>query len=374
MDIEKIKKVVCENCDESDSLVLAVSGGMDSVCMLDIVAGFWPLDQLIVAHVDHGVRDESQKDAEFVEGLATKYGVRYEGIRLQEVGDGNLEANLRSARYEFLAKVREKHDARYVLTAHHADDQAETVFMNFLRGSFVKGLGGMNLICNRKMVFRPMLSVRRSEIEEYARKLEFVEDPTNVDTSFNRNWLRHEILPAVEERFGGIVGRIGMNAKFYKELKNVLATAVENWIELNLKDSIGGLEADLRRFRDLPDFFIFMLIEKIFDTQLSQSDFGEIRNLIFNSQSGSHRQIGDKYLYISSEVLLISEFSPDELANHYFETVSKDLRGVRRPIDGDKYKGDKLKEYFKDSGTPWYYRKGVPVREENGFIVEVFVA
>ena len=177
--------------------VVAVSGGVDSVTLLDLLSKQSGLE-LVVAHFDHGIRKESPKDRKFVQNLAKTYGVEfvYENGNL---GAKASEMQARDARYEFLSKVVNKYKAKAIITAHHQDDVLETIIMNMLRGTGRKGLSSLQSTSN---VIRPLLSYSKQQIKEYAVKnhLVWVEDSTNEDTNYYRNWVRHKIVPKLTEK------------------------------------------------------------------------------------------------------------------------------------------------------------------------------
>jgi tRNA(Ile)-lysidine synthase len=178
--------------------VVALSGGVDSVALLHLLrfTPALPPLTLVAAHVDHAMRAESRADADWVVGLCRAWGVTAEIRRLGHTPAAEAEA--RTARYAVLEEIRAVHGADRVLTAHHADDQAETVLFRALRGTGLRGLRG---IPERRApaVWRPLLPFDRAEIVAYARHvgLSWRDDPTNAG-GFARNVLRHQVLPLVE--------------------------------------------------------------------------------------------------------------------------------------------------------------------------------
>lgn len=172
--------------------VLAVSGGVDSVVLLDMLSKR-PGLKLTVAHFDHGMRDDSAVDRRFVQKLAKLYWLPFvydEG----HLGVSASEAEARQARYDFLHRVRHASDAKALITAHHQDDLLETAILNMLRGTGRKGLTSLQ---SRSDIVRPLLNVTKNSLLEYAseKKLQWREDPTNQDTHYQRNYVRHQILP-----------------------------------------------------------------------------------------------------------------------------------------------------------------------------------
>ncbi len=166
-------------------LVVAVSGGVDSVVLLDKLVDA-KKHSLIVAHFDHGMREGSSADARFVERLANGYGLEYVMVR-EELGQAN-EDQARERRYKFLFEVAEQNQARLV-TAHHLDDLVETVVLNIQRGTGWRGLAVMG----DERIWRPLLKRTKRELENYAveRRLEWSEDETNRQNIYARNRIRH---------------------------------------------------------------------------------------------------------------------------------------------------------------------------------------
>lgn len=210
------------------AVVVAVSGGADSVTLLHLLMRMrvaWSLD-LVVAHLDHSLRPESAADARFVAALAERWRLPLQLATLTAgalAHEGNLEAAARRARYRFLAQVaaglQQADRPVDVAVAHNANDQAETVLMNLVRGSGLEGLSAMQparpMSVDKSQlpgvrVVRPLLDVTRSEILRYLEQqdIPWREDPTNLDRRLVRNRIRHEILPRLQEINPQIVGSL----------------------------------------------------------------------------------------------------------------------------------------------------------------------
>ena len=186
--------------DVTAPVVVGCSGGADSLALLALAveAGLAP----VAVHVDHGLRPGSEREADVVAGAAARLGARFDPRRVNVDAGANLEARARAARYDALAAARVQHGATAVLVAHTADDQAETVLLNLMRGSGSAGLAGMP--ARRGRVVRPLLGARRAEVraECARRRLVPVADPSNDDLAHRRNWVRHEVLPLLERGAG----------------------------------------------------------------------------------------------------------------------------------------------------------------------------
>lgn len=195
----------------NDRVLAAVSGGVDSVVLLHLLAelkktlGF----TLAVAHLNHQIRTgTAERDADFVETLAAKYQLPfYLGIKnipqLVEQSGLSLEDAARQARYDFFFQEAKAHNHNVLALAHHLDDQTETILFRLLRGAAAKGLSGIAAERTEQNVriVRPLLSTTKQAILQYAaaHKLTFYEDETNQDNIYTRNKLRNEILPLLKE-------------------------------------------------------------------------------------------------------------------------------------------------------------------------------
>lgn len=171
--------------------VAAVSGGVDSMVLLDILRQK-PKLHLVVAHFDHGIRPDSANDRKLVARIAKAYDLPFVYAK-GNLGPHPSEALAREARYAFLRKVQAEQGAEAIITAHHQDDMLETAIVNLLRGTGRRGLSSLK---SRKELVRPLLDWTKKDIREYAEEHDLVwaEDSTNSDDTYLRNYIRHNIL------------------------------------------------------------------------------------------------------------------------------------------------------------------------------------
>ncbi len=192
-----------------NTIILAISGGVDSMVILDLVKHIHPKTQIIVAHFDHSLRGaESDGDRDFIANICENENITFEVEKmdiatLAQAEKMSIEMVARKYRYAFLLRVAQKYGAHAILTAHHLDDRIETMLFNLIRGSKLAGitsLAHVSRIENMALI-RPLLDVPKSEIYAYAHAhdLTFHEDSTNVDTTYLRNHVRQEILPLFEK-------------------------------------------------------------------------------------------------------------------------------------------------------------------------------
>jgi tRNA(Ile)-lysidine synthase len=180
---------------EPETLIVAVSGGVDSVVMLDVLASS-EQRHLIIAHVDHGIREESGQDEAFVRTLADQYGLTFVSTQLK-LGPDASEDTARQARFAWLEAQRRKHGAGAIATAHHQDDILETIIINLVRGTGWRGLCSLRETATRH---RPLLGLSKTEIVAYAltHGLDWREDSTNDTVRYLRNRIRSLVIPRLE--------------------------------------------------------------------------------------------------------------------------------------------------------------------------------
>jgi tRNA(Ile)-lysidine synthase len=261
-------------------IVVGVSGGPDSVCLLHILCRLkadYRLN-LHVAHLHHGLRgDEADADAEYVRALAADWDLlcTIEQTDVSALATKHrlaVEEEARRARYSFLSRVAEAAGSLYIAVGHNADDQAETVLMHWMRGSGLSGLRGMLPVtplsqyrlaeslnscapASDLRLVRPLLEVPRSEIDAYCafHGLEPRIDRSNLDTTYFRNWLRHEVLPLLASHNPNLREVIRRSARVladdYALLRSLL---LETWSRLAREETPERIVLDLERWRALP--------------------------------------------------------------------------------------------------------------------------
>ncbi|MCL2002528.1 MAG: tRNA lysidine(34) synthetase TilS [Oscillospiraceae bacterium] len=178
------------------SVLAAVSGGADSTAMLHMLAAAG--GKVVAAHYNHGLREAADGDESFVQALCGQWGVPFVSERGAVPSGAGVEARARELRYDFLERVRAGRGLDWIATAHTADDNAETAIMNLTRGAGLSGLCGIPY--RRGRILRPILSLSREDVLGYLaeRDIPYRKDESNDDTAYRRNYIRHEVIPALK--------------------------------------------------------------------------------------------------------------------------------------------------------------------------------
>ncbi|MBI1921055.1 MAG: tRNA lysidine(34) synthetase TilS [Geobacter sp.] len=254
---------------KGERVVVAVSGGADSVALLDILASLEEYRlQLVVAHLNHRLRGtESDGDEAFVRDLAARYGIPCEVatedvLALSRARKLSLEEAGRLARYRFFDSLAEKHDASAIALAHHADDQAETVLMRLLRGAGTGGLAGM--APKSGLYIRPLLHVRRADIERYlfSRGLSFRTDSSNRDAAFLRNRVRLDLLPLLSSYNPSIAERLADTGEILAADEAYLAEISNERFSRLARFEGGALALSLEELAHEPRSLVLRLIRR----------------------------------------------------------------------------------------------------------------
>ncbi|UCF10404.1 MAG: tRNA lysidine(34) synthetase TilS [Candidatus Bipolaricaulota bacterium] len=237
---------------QGDGVAVAVSGGADSVVLLDLLGRLAPELglRLVVCHLDHGLRLGSDEDARFVARLADARDLPFHGERIDvastvEEHGGNIEAAARACRHDFLRRAAESHGARRIALGHTLNDRAESTVFHLARGAGTRGLGTMAAV--REPFIRPLIETTRVEVVAYARSrgLSWREDPTNDDLSRSRNRIRHRVLPELAQINPRAAEAIARAAKLAHEETTLLAELLDPaWQEVVRSSAEGQVTLD----------------------------------------------------------------------------------------------------------------------------------
>lgn len=247
---------------DGDKLVLGVSGGPDSICMLNILNNIrndkkLQIDfDIIVAHINHLIREEAKEDEEFVKNFCKKNNISFysKSIDVKKIANNNkigTEEAGRNVRYDFFDEILKKTNSNKIAIAHNKNDKIETIIMNVLRGSGIAGLRGIEPIKNNKYI-RPLIECDRNEIEKYCEEnnIEARIDKTNFENIYTRNKIRNIVIPYIKKEFNpNIIETIDRLSELIKENDDYLENLVKNkYKELIIEEKQKEFIMDLKKF------------------------------------------------------------------------------------------------------------------------------
>ena len=258
-----------------DSLVVAVSGGPDSMALLHMLLKLKrALDlEIICVHVNHNTGRNGQKEEQkFVEKYCRNKGAIFETMIIEDYGDDNFHNEAHTKRYNFFDEIVKKYHAKYLFTAHHGDDLTETILMRIVRGSTLKGYAGFSKIVNydNYKIVRPLINVTKEEILKYCEenKIEYATDSSNKKDVYTRNRFRKYIVPAIKKEEKNV------HQKFYKFSKILLE--YNDYIDKQVKKVIKEIYPDnilnIERFKEEEHIIqmkvIYYMLEKFYQEDL----------------------------------------------------------------------------------------------------------
>lgn len=405
--------------NKGDSVLIGLSGGADSVClthalyMLSADLGI----KLYTAHINHGIRGaEAARDEEFAKSFSKSLGIECFTMKAdvpavaKENGISEETAG-RQIRYEFFKNLCKEHGIDKIATAHNKNDNAETLVMNFMRGSSIKGLCGIPY--KRENIIRPVLSLDRAQIEEYCRQnnLEYMTDSTNGSLLYTRNKIRHSLIPLIEKEFNSnFINTVTDNAALIGEDNEYIEKQTNEAYKSIVSDNTADIDSLKKLDKTLQRRIILRMI------QHARASHEDIRSVYVNDvldlltkNSGASVNLSDNIVARIQYGNLIIEHKRDETEPFEY-TVKRNSSGFipeismkitisdtdKRQKDGALYlscdtdiivvrnrrEGDvfypygmdgskKVKEYFINEKIPREKRNAVPIIEIDGQIAAV---
>lgn len=312
---EKIINIVQKNIIENnlikngDKVIVAVSGGPDSMCLLDSLfklkdkIGF----DIIVAHVNHGIRIESEQEKIYVEDFCkarniTFYYLKVDVPALSKERKMSEEACGRSVRYNFFEKVREKEKANSIAVAHNLNDNVETILLNLIRGTGLKGLTGMDFKFNN--IIRPLLTIEKKDILLYNKELELNPcfDKTNEEDIYLRNKIRLTLIPFLKELNPNFIENISRMRNILKEDNDFIDKYSDEILsKVIIKEDDSKIIFNFSLFMDEHNSIKKRIVRKIIERNISNLDGIEnvhildILNLLQKNIKGKKYIIGNKF-------------------------------------------------------------------------------
>ena len=362
-------------------VVIAFSGGMDSVCLLNL---FTKLEYpLIIAHFNHGIREHADRDEQFARMYAQQLRCDFVSEKANVLGFAkenhlSVEEAARKKRYDFLYRVARNNGAQCIAVGHHADDQVETLFMHLMRGSGLTGLAGMKEIALipefdvEIKIIRPLLSFWRYEIDEYCAKnnLDYVVDETNFSNLYERNRIRHEILPFLNEQYSGLNQRLLNLANVLQSEDELIQERLSKiWDSICLQQDSRFIRLNVSELKKQPlglqrriiRFVAFLLRPDLRD--LSFKNIENLLNFMNKNKTGE----------IDLQDHLIALFTNQEII---FGSKSKDWIGLLFPQIFGQFKMEIGKSDYFEISENWLFQielindlSSIRIKTENEFTV-----
>ncbi len=298
-----------KNINNKSFFLIAVSGGIDSMVCLHI-ANELNLN-IGVAHVNFQLRNnESDYDAELIENYCTKQDIPFHLLvknAKEHASEHKLsiQESARNIRYTFFNSILESYNYQYVVTAHHLNDNIETLFINLNRGSGLKGLSGIPSVRDR--IIRPLLSASKNSIIEYADMLQIAyrEDSSNKELKYDRNYIRNIIIPSINDQFPtfnkGVQSSISAINQDYSLLMDLVNEKISPLVKMN------GACYHIEYKNDIPELIWYHYLRKF------GFNYDQVKDLVSNNHQSGKKFISDKYtLYIDRTSWLINDRISDE--------------------------------------------------------------
>ena len=371
--IEVFKNFI-EKYKLSDSkLLISVSGGVDSMVMLYIASNILKSNNLIVLNINHNTREQNIAEANLVKDFCNSNNLEFysESINVPEV---NFEENARNKRHSIYKDYINRLKLDGVLLGHHQDDAVETFLYNLFKGSFLDGLSSLkerNLSLN---IYRPLMSFSKKQIYKFAldNQIAYLEDESNTDSKYSRNFLRHEVIPLIQSKFFNFSKQIFQKTQIFSELSDYLNKNLEDFISYKIVDIGCGKRLLKSDFLTLPSFMQYDLLKRLGLNLKSFNHFLELRKSF--ESSGFQLNFKKFNLYISSDHFLFSKLSLSQLADYYFESVKEEsFLQIKQFPSGLKFNGKSFMKSKQVKSLPFYFRSGIPVVVEGEKIIKYIV-
>ena len=293
--MEQAYQYLLSKINYGDSVVVAVSGGPDSMALLSLLIRMKKgLDiEVICAHVNHNVRKESSEEKIFVQKYCAANKVVFESMTIEEYGDDNFHNEARNKRYNYFNEIVNKYHAKYLLTAHHADDLMETILMRIVRGSTLRGYSGFSkeLAKDNYTILRPLIGVTKAEILTYNKnnKIKYVQDLSNEKDVYTRNRFRKYIIPEIRKEDANVHEKFYKFSKTLLDYNNYIDKEVRKILKRVYPDKILNLEEFKKEDEVIQTKILYYILESFYqdDLMLITDNHVQLLNEAINSRKAN---------------------------------------------------------------------------------------
>lgn len=362
----KILNVINEmtNILKNQNILVACSTGIDSTVLLDLVLKTKGINKLVVAHVNHKKRPESDTEEAHLKDFCKQNQITHYVLVLPEYKGSNFQEWARNQRYSFFYEVMEKENLNFLLTAHHADDNLETILMRFIKGSSLKGYAGISKLTTEKEynIYRPLLSLSKEDILDYGKtnNLKYFEDSSNKEDDYTRNRIRKYIVPFLIKENPALYQATSNYSETLFECSKILEQQINKFIKNEVVWDNNIISFHLSSFEKESSFFqtqlIFSLLRKY---ELSTSCVKEIIKKITSSKNKIISDINNNLVFIK-EYGKISFIPKDSIPQNFYLKIEK--VGEYKLPDNKVLIVDKNICYLKPSNKKiWYNIPRLPI-------------
>jgi len=339
--------------NKEDKIAIALSGGVDSIVLFHLLVTEYKdsYKELVVFHINHGLREESYEEAEFVERFVKDFDVKFykEELNMSDLerdSHTSEEMLARELRYQAFNKMAKLEGVTKLLTAHHKNDQVENILMRLLTGRSIDHslaiceeieMAGLN-------IYRPLLNSLKAELEEYAKEknLHYYVDATNFDTDYTRNNIRHNIVPLLNDINSGSFDNLINFANYYQNINNNLKKAIlsnkDNYIFSRDEDKI-SLVKD--KFLELNEEEMYFLLKDLITDELGVFDIKQ--KAIFDVVSSLKKNSGNKSYDLKNNLKIISQYE-----TLYIHKIEKKCYNDKIEIIIDKICENSVYEFYQN--------------------------
>ena len=339
--------------NKEDKIAIALSGGVDSIVLFHLLVTEYKdsYKQLVVFHINHGLRQESYEEAEFVEKFVKDFDVKFykEELNMSDIerdSHTSEEMLARELRYQAFNKMAKLEGVTKLLTAHHKNDQVENILMRLLTG---RSIDHSLAICEEiemagLTIYRPLLNSLKAELEEYAKEknLHYYVDATNFDTDYTRNNIRHNIVPLLNDINSGSFDNLINFANYYQNINNNLKKAIlsnkDNYIFSRDEDKI-SLVKD--KFLELNEEEMYFLLKDLITDELGVFDIKQ--KAIFDVVSSLKKNSGNKSYDLKNNLKIISQYE-----TLYIHKIEKKCYNDKIEIIIDKICENSVYEFYQN--------------------------
>lgn len=339
--------------NKEDKIAIALSGGVDSIVLFHLLVTEYKdsYKELVVFHINHGLREESYEEAEFVERFVKDFDVKFykEELNMSDLerdSHTSEEMLARELRYQAFNKMAKLEGVTKLLTAHHKNDQVENILMRLLTG---RSIDHSLAICEEiemagLTIYRPLLNSLKAELEEYAKEknLHYYVDATNFDTDYTRNNIRHNIVPLLNDINSGSFDNLINFANYYQNINNNLKKAIlsnkDNYIFSRDEDKI-SLVKD--KFLELNEEEMYFLLKELITDELGVFDIKQ--KAIFDVVSSLKKNSGNKSYDLKNNLKIISQYE-----TLYIHKIEKKCYNDKIEIIIDKICENSVYEFYQN--------------------------